>query len=587
MYLVIDNQGGMDMSYKIENFNNVHMKNEVNKFRNMLISSNMIQGRISQEQQIVLSYIIYLLNSLNNPIKFTKDSIEQLELDEEIYMFIEPLLDTLNYDLIQKSLNEYSLSVFEMSCLLPCEDIFRSGNDSTPESISKLVNKILDIKEDDNLADICCGVGNYMTYTALTNAYKTINGFEINVGNAIVAKIRAKLLGESVNVTIGDVFELAESNRRFDKIFSNYPFGMRMKELAMKGLSILDDLSNKDSNISRATSSDWLFNWLICNLLEDNGKAVAIMTNGSTFNKIDTPIRKYFIEKGLIETVISLPDKMFVSTAIPTSVIVFSRNNESIKFVNAKNLCEKGRRNNYLTDANITEILEAITNDNENSLTVLLEDLKNNDYVLNYDRYNEKAVSYDNGVKFSEIINTITRGAACKANDLDEITSEEPTNFQYLMLSNIQNGIIDNNLPYLKEIDDKYRKYCLKNDDLILSKNGYPYKIAVASISDEKEVLANGNLYIIDVDKTKANPYYLKAFFESEEGVAALKRISVGSVIPNIGLSSLKELEIPLPSLEEQNKVANRYLAIVDEITMLNHKLDNAVKRLNEVFNQG
>ena len=118
-------------------------------------------------------------------------------------------------------------------------------------------------------------------------------------------------------------------------------------------------------------------------------------------------------------------------------------------------------------------------------------------------------------------------------------------------------------------------------------KNGYPYKIAVASISDEKEVLANGNLYIIDVDKTKANPYYLKAFFESEEGVAALKRISVGSVIPNIGLSSLKELEIPLPSLEEQNKVANRYLAIVDEITMLNHKLDNAVKRLNEVFNQG
>ena len=52
------------------------------------------------------------------------------------------------------------------------------------------------------------------------------------------------------------------------------------------------------------------------------------------------------------------------------------------------------------------------------------------------------------------------------------------------MLANIQNGIIDDKLPYLSSIEPKYEKYCLKNNDLILSKNGYPYKVAVARERD-------------------------------------------------------------------------------------------------------
>ena len=82
----------------------------------------------------------------------------------------------------------------------------------------------------------------------------------------------------------------------------------------------------------------------------------------------------------------------------------------------------------------------------------------------------------------------------------------------------------------------------------------------------------------------RANPYYLKAFFESEHGVSALKSITVGATLPSIGVEMLKNLIIPLPPLEEQNRIAQKYQATLDEIAVLKLKLENAVNRLYHVF---
>lgn len=75
-----------------------------------------------------------------------------------------------------------------------------------------------------------------------------------------------------------------------------------------------------------------------------------------------------------------------------------------------------------------------------------------------------------NGVPFESVIKNITRGAQIKASVLDEIVSDEPTNMQYLMLANLQDGIISDDLPYLKEMNPKYEKYCIKNGSLVISK---------------------------------------------------------------------------------------------------------------------
>lgn len=62
------------------------------------------------------------------------------------------------------------------------------------------------------------------------------------------------------------------------------------------------------------------------------------------------------------------------------------------------------------------------------------------------------------------------------------------------------------------------KKYCLKDRDLIIAKSGIPIKVAVADITDDSEILANGNLYIVDIDESKSNPYFIKAFLDNDLG---------------------------------------------------------------------
>ena len=239
-----------------------------------------------------------------------------------------------------------------------------------------------------------------------------------------------------------------------------------------------------------------------------------------------------------------------------------------------------------MTTDNVKSIIGMMENNSEQSLFVTTETLRENDYVLNINRYQVDSTTVENGVLFDTVIKRITRGAPLKATDLDKLSSPVPTNKQYLMLSNIQNGIIDTNLPYLNEIDKKLDKYCLTHNCLILSKNGYPYKVAVAEVKMGQRVLANGNLYIIELDEQKIDPYYLAAFLGSERGIAALKSITVGASIPNIGVEQLKKLIIPLPPIEKQRRIAEHYQETRDEIMLLQMKIEKARNRLMHIFEE-
>ena len=239
-----------------------------------------------------------------------------------------------------------------------------------------------------------------------------------------------------------------------------------------------------------------------------------------------------------------------------------------------------------LSDENIETIIEALTADREYSRSISIEELRRNEYTLSLNRYVANNMSFHNGVPFESIIKSISRGAPCTAKQLDEMVSDSVTNMQYLMLANIQDGMIDDKLPYLSYIDPKYERYCLKNNALILSKNGFPYKVAVASVKKGQHILANGNLYIIELDEKKANPYFIKAFFDSEQGHAVLKSITVGAAMPNIGVDKLKKVEIPLPPMDEQERIAQEYQATLDEIAVIKLRLEKAVNKLHHIWDE-
>lgn len=401
--------------------------------------------------------------------------------------------------------------------------------------------------------------------------------------------MRLELLNGQVVIENTDAITLFKKSHRIDidKIFANYPFGQRMR-MILEEKSIGDLLIGKYKGIRTTTSSDWIYNTLVSELLAEKGKAVCLMSRGSTWNSQDRDMRQYFVENGLIECVISLPDRLFTETAIATSMIVISHNNSrDVRIVDGTKFFEKGRRFNELSEDNINSIVRAMNEDCEYSKVISYEVLKDNDFTLNMTRYLKEDIKFENAVAFGDVMKSIKRGAPFRARELDKMMAGEETNIKYLIWANIQDGVIEGPLQSLNDIDIKYDRYCVKNGDFLISRNNSPYKVGVAEIDESMKVIANGNMYVVTLDEEKVDPYYILAFFNSKAGNIALKSISVGTVITNISIKDLKELKIPVPELEVQRKIATDYRKKIAQVRELRKKLADAEKQLAECFDIG
>ena len=548
--------------------------------------ANVLNGsnRIDRSTLIAASYVLLMANNSETDIRSTDSFCCSINATDDRKAFIESCLGD-DWQMVIGQRDRYSANTLKSIILFYEDRDMRFGEEwKTPSSISQLACKLFDFADDDEIADFGLGSAAFTIEAYLSNPTLRFYGIEINASTKEIAAIRMEVLGCTIMIEHGNILDLDSDSHKYQHIFSNYPFGLRLREIGFDRSRLLKKVSQNAAGFTKSISSDWLFNASIVECLKDNGSGIAVMTNGSTWNTLDKPARKYFIENGYLEAVIALPEKMFENTSIPTTMIVISKNNDHTMLVDATKMCEKGRRFNTFTDDQIEQIVFAVTNETSCSRYVSKAELIENDYVINPTRYLTEDIIIENGVPFDSIIKSITRGAPLKASELDELISENPTEYQYLMLANIQHGQIDADLPYIKGIQDNQRKYCLKNHALILSKNGLPFKVAVAEVQPGKTVLANGNLYIIEIDEDQADPYYVKAFLESEKGTALLKSITVGATIPNIGIEALKKIQIPMIPLDQQHMLAARYLAVVDEIAIFQRKLQKAYEELRHIY---
>ena len=541
-----------------------------------------ISGDNKSKYSTVLAYLLY--RAVKDKIK-KLDSIELLEnicdVDESIkseliYYFpeISPILDRLKvYGFDAENLLAYLLFNNDL------EDVFQES--STPRGILKLVAKILDVQENDSVLELCSGKGNFFVELALLRENLKYTGIEYNMAVNFIANIRSSLLDRDISLVLNDAMTY-KAEEKVDKLFANYPFMISIPDIK----DIVKDFVDFPDNIKRV-SSDWIFNLKLVEQMKLDGRAVAIMTNGTTWNSTDRKIREYFVENGLIEATVLLPVKLFPGTSIASTLVIFSHGNTNIKLIDAgENFTKEGRRN-ILSDTDISDIMELLQKNSNNSITININEIAENDYIINASRYLEKVPEIKDGVELASIVKSITRGAQVKASYLDENRASEPTPYRYIMISNISDGDISfTNNQYLKDIQANVKKFCIRNNSIVLTKTGSPdFKSAVVQVAEGMEILATGNMFIIEIDEKKANSYYLQALFDSELGRALFKSIYVGSVIPTISLEKLRKLEIPLPSLEEQNIIGEKYKEELERMADLKEKLSTSREKLKQIYN--
>ena len=388
----------------------------------------------------------------------------------------------------------------------------------------------------------------------------------------MLTMVKTELLGANSEMVFGDMLENPSAGR-FDKVFANYPFGMRVSFMRGEGEYYRALKTGKDG-LGRPASAAWVFNKLAWDSLIAGGTAVVIMANGATFNGGDQQARSFFVNNGMIKAIVALPENLFPTTGIATTLMVMGSNKGGIRMVDASDLSITGRRWDTMGSDEIEEIKTRLKEDGPFSRLVSHEEIAAAEYGLYPSRYLGREIELVNPRPLGDLVIEIERGASLRAQELDELTTEADTGFSFVRLSDIADGRISQSLPHLRALDEKTEKQWLRTGDLVISKNGAPFKVAVAEIQKDQKVLANGNLYIVRLDTKVIDPYFVAAFLASSDGKEMLSRMVVGTSIPNLPLRNLKEISIPVPDMEKE--VARRYQAHLDEIEVMKIKLDKA-----------
>ena len=510
-----------------------------------------------------------------NIINKEEDKMIRNFLGEHLKDFsLEDYNQLLQYDVI--ALKEYLLQ-------LP---YFNREYHNTPDGLMTLANKILDLKATDVVGDFCSGIGNYSYFSAEHTEAKLFYQYDVLEYMIVLARIRANVLKEDPNYA-NKRFDIekrdllwGEIEVKFDKIFAHLPFGLRASQIE-------DFVEYKNSmpllaTLSKSNSLDWPFMINIYNALKDNGCAVVLSTVNTTYNLIDKQFRKYFVDNGFIKAVILLPERLLDNTSVATVLYVLGKNtSKEIRMINASEEYKPSRRESILTEENLDYILEAYKGTSAIDKLVGLEAIKENDYNLLPDRYLNKII-YENGVALKDIAK-IKRGAMLSAFRLDKISSEVKTDYQYLLLSDINEGTIAAELNYLTKVDNILSSNIIKENNLVLSKMGLPFKVAVLDKRKES-IIATGNMYIIEIDENKVDPYYLQAFLLSDEGQQTLGLESAGVHFSSLGRNALMNLQVPLPPLAEQKKIGQELKESLSRLASLDKELQEIKVKTKNIY---
>jgi type I restriction enzyme M protein len=127
--------------------------------------------------------------------------------------------------------------------------------------------------------------------------------------------------------------------------------------------------------------------------------------------------------------------------------------------------------------------------------------------------------------------------------------------------------------------DDYLKNHIISKNHMVISKMAAPtFKTAIYNNEKDKPVMASGNLFVIEFDENKVNPYYVQAYFDSEAGEAAIQYAAVGSTSNSISMDAIKNVIIPLTSLEKQNQIAKEYQKALSEYAVLK----NEIQKVND-----
>lgn len=471
------------------------------------------------------------------------------------------------------------------------------GGAESSEPIGRLVYELLNPQKGEEVCDLGCCLGDCLRvlyrYMGKNSGETTFVGYDINPDFAAIAEIRLRCAGIDAEIVWDDFFKASYADKKFDKVFSNPPICMSMRDTTKVADFIRSAFPDFPEIPTSVSSADWLFVARAAAAMKKGGRAVVVLPASAMTVKQSEAYRRYFLQRNMIESVIELPDRLFAFTGISTFILVLGEGGESIRMIKANDLCERTRRNNLITADNARDIA-AMTrvqspDESENIAFVEKDDLIADESNLTVLRHFAAPFVVRDGVPLGSLVDTARRGAPVGSKELDELMCDKDVGISYVSIGNINDGIIDRELMKLRKLPDGMQSFCAKNGDLLVSRvmaKGASFKVAVVELGEGMSLLPNGNLLVITVNRDIADPYFIKAYLETEYVQKYMQNASVGNIMRTLQYKNLEQLPVPRLPLARQREIGNRCRAAVHNVIQAMSQLEASRRALSNVFNE-
>ena len=461
------------------------------------------------------------------------------------------------------------------------------GSHAVPGSLVELVQQLLAPAAGDTVCNLNCGYGLFAVSTALQ--YKALcTGIDSDPTAIAYGQMYSDLCDVPVQFSQTDVLQ-TEDNTQFDGVFACMPFGTRPDYDKIPTHALCQPVGLE--NFSKRTSVDWAFALQALRCTKSTGKTVLLLSGGPMYAQADLPVRKALVEGGRIETVIALPKGLFSHTAIGAYLVICSQGNTAIRMVDATALytTEVHPDGSRHRTVNTEQILALVNHDEKGkSRTVSLEQVKNNKYELVVSKFLSDEKTLDNDVRLGDCLVEIRRASRLSMRDFEDSITRRNTHCNLIQTADVQDGSIESHLTHIKKIPPSEEKAVPHSGDLLLSRGAVPdFKAAVYRSNGDQRALVTGNQYILTVDRTRLDPYYLLAFISSTLGQERLKKSAKGTATLMLPIESLKEVKIPLPPLQQQKEIAEETKRIIGQIQKAKAKIEACKANLAGLFDRG
>lgn len=371
-----------------------------------------------------------------------------------------------------------------------------------------------------------------------------------------------------------------DQENQFDLIVSELPteisYTPLLEDEFIKELVPIEDNS---SNMKPIVNLAYIFE----SSYKLNKEGVGILLLDTDFinnNQENEKIHQFLINSNIIDSVILLSKNLYFKKYSPI-VLILNKNkkNNTVKFIDARNIFTQKRRDKrYLLEEDINKIIELIKSDKDiNRLVKFVdnEEIKKSEYNLNPYFYlaeiiEESFKKYDTLENLTDKIFTGNYRASSRS--ANKLQSENC----YLVTLNDLNKPIINHSVTLESVFFSNLRRLIEYNDILLTRNFTNLKASLFSIENlDLPVITGDNIYIIKPDLTKIDPFYLLYFLNSKLGKEQIEKMAPrGKIIKSIDLKTLKNIKVPLVSLEKQKKIGENYLSLLYEEKRILNELE-------------